>query len=137
MTGVTGPTGPTVTANYLAAGRVGPDPAINPVPPGGIISLATFDENGNAISNNNGSITLAPNQTFSVVYKTNNTDPGSAILRLNGTNIGGSNAQGPAGTLAGNTIVSTGALGGTLTLNNFGPATNTFGSTTVSVIKLA
>ncbi|MFB5269960.1 hypothetical protein ACE41H_24695 [Paenibacillus enshidis] len=149
MTGVTGPTGPTVTANNLVAGIT--DATVGQlVPNGGIVPLGTFDQNGNAIMNTNGNITLAPNQTYSVVYKANvgsqgNSSSVSVGLYQNGSLVPGNNSVGSvtigvnaSQTLSGNTIITTDATADIINLRNTsGGNTEFFGATSISVIKLA
>ncbi|MDP4099389.1 hypothetical protein OIN60_21975 [Paenibacillus sp. P96] len=141
---MTGPTGPTVTANNLVAGITS---AGTPefVLAGGIVPLDTFLQNGTAITNTNGNITLAPNQTYYVDYKVNvgtTTVTGvSVAVFLNGTIVPGTNTADFTNppfttTLAGNTIVNTGAGANILNIVNTGSSA-TFGATSVSVIKLA
>jgi hypothetical protein len=147
---VTGPTGPTVTANNLLAGN----PAGNfiTIQPNTIVPVDTFRQNGTAITETNGRITLSPNQQYYVDYKANisNVTPtagtqSGAALFLNGAVIDGSNSfmyfptsnVMMAGTLSGNTIITTGSGSNILDLRSVGVDPLVYGSTSVSVIKLA
>ncbi|MDP4099124.1 hypothetical protein OIN60_20600 [Paenibacillus sp. P96] len=141
MTGITGPTGPTVTANNLmgitsGAGNVG-------LAAGQIIPVPTITEqNGTAITPGpGGTFNLAANQTYYVDYRTNANSPGTvaAALTLNGAGIAGTNAVATSNTitqvLAGSAIFTT-AVASNLALIS-GTAASNFGSTSVTIIKLA
>ncbi|MDP4099390.1 hypothetical protein OIN60_21980 [Paenibacillus sp. P96] len=137
-----------MTANNLVAGITSAAiPEI--VPAGGIVSIDTFKQNGTAITNTNGNITLAANQTYSVVYKANVGSQGVSMgvstgLFLNGSIIPGTNSAGTVGSnvndsfaLSGNTIITTDSTADILTLRNTSGATELFGASSISVIKLA
>ncbi|WP_375358249.1 hypothetical protein [Paenibacillus enshidis] len=149
MTGVTGPTGPTVTANNLSAAST----TIRSVPFLGVIPVSDVTSNGSAIKNNNGVITLAPNQTYSVNYNSvafnSSIGTASAALALNGTALaniipgtqssqtgGAPNAQ---TNLSGGTIISTGGTSATVQLINstIGFPSMNYQTTAVNVVKLA
>ncbi|MFB5684989.1 hypothetical protein ACE3NQ_29180 [Paenibacillus terreus] len=114
------------------------------VPVGGIIQLPdTPHLSGTAISNSNGTITLAANQQYYVDYRTNATSPSgigvAAALYLDGTYIPMTNSLAEGGslaTLSGSAIIST-TQSSRLTLRNPTGVTASYGSTAVNVIKLA
>jgi hypothetical protein len=147
---VTGPTGPTVTANNLSTG--------NNTPGGQNVAMfaaldlgTTITQNGTAIQRSGTTdITLAANQTYSICYNTSailasvaGVGQASAALSLNGVQIAGtqSNAQGTAGNqtnLSACTIISTTTASTIQLINatNFAPSV-TFFNTGVNAIKLA
>ncbi|MFB5269984.1 hypothetical protein ACE41H_24820 [Paenibacillus enshidis] len=141
MTGVTGPTGPAVTANNLMMFGTSPGTIPNATVP----VTVRVHQDGTAISPGvQGTINLAANQTYYVDYRTNANSTGNvaAALELDGGpgSVTGSNAvatsNGITQVLAGSAIISTGATAGNLRLRNDGPLTSNFGSTAINVIKL-
>ncbi|MFB5677448.1 hypothetical protein ACE3NQ_29175 [Paenibacillus terreus] len=146
MTGVTGPTGPTVTANYQSL--TGGDVTATTQQ---LYPLTGITSEGTAITlNPNGTLNLAPNQAYYVDFSMDARIPAgsaaSANLTLDGNGVAGSgvglNNSGSTvtivGSLAGSSIVRTGATAGTLALNvQSGPQASSFNTPTFSVFKIA
>ncbi|MFB5764057.1 hypothetical protein [Paenibacillus medicaginis] len=148
-TGMTGPTAPAVTANYLQDTAA---PFATNSATAVTLPLTNVVQNGTAITQNaNGTIHLAPNQTYSVDYNVTAMVPpgsnGGASMTFNGGLIPGtpSTFSNPTGALtfranlSAGAIIESGASGGDLVLkvnsSNFG--TSTFDFTSVNVIKIA
>ncbi|MDP4099110.1 hypothetical protein OIN60_20525 [Paenibacillus sp. P96] len=140
MTGVTGPTGPTVTQNNMFAAHN----TVETLAPNAVIDMLFYQQNGTAITQGpNGSITLAPNQQYYVDYRANATGPGTAGagLYLNGVFIQNTNSQAVSNnnqvTLSGNTIIRTAGSSTDLDLRSLSSGNTIYGNSTISVIKLA
>lgn len=148
-TGVTGPTAPNVTSNYMTAFNA--DPQF--VAQQGIIRVPNiFTNNGTAINNVNGVITLAGNQTYSISYTASGNPPVSggmtglgAALRINGTTFipGGSafNLGNPTTnsvvSLAGSTILTTTGPTSLALVNITSVGGATFNNADMNVVKIA
>ncbi|MFB5269992.1 hypothetical protein ACE41H_24865 [Paenibacillus enshidis] len=147
-TGVTGPTAPNVTANYLR--DFGASFSTNSFA-STTFPLTNILQNGTAITPGpGGSVNLAANQAYYVDYEVDAEVPpatnAAASLTLNGVLIAGTGApfNNPTGglvyktNLSASAIIETGANGGNLSLrvNSSGNVT-TFSEATVSVFKLA
>ncbi|MFB5764126.1 hypothetical protein [Paenibacillus medicaginis] len=148
-TGVTGPTAPNVTANYLrdTGTQFTTNSAFSTTFP-----LTNILQNGTAITPNaNGTIHLAPNQSYYVDYNVDARVPpgsnGGASLSFNGVGIPGTGSTfvNPTGalimqaSLSASAIIESGATGGDLALrvNSSNNGTSTFTNAQVSVFKIA